>query len=156
MVAEEVPSLDTVERRECRRGDLGQSRVEVVPLVGTEVVGPPITADSITVLDKKAQVLKILTNKDYSSLVGIGAAVTVWYTTEDGANHLEDIVYPQSAAFVPINRIGENIKRVIILPGSEESRTRQAPNRCHLELPCDQCRMVRGSFRSGGGVGQAA
>jgi hypothetical protein len=45
--------------------------------------------------------------------------VTVWYTTEGGVNHLEDIVYPPGGSFVPANLIGENIKRLIILPQPE-------------------------------------
>ena len=53
-----------------------------------------VTPNSITVFDKKNQEIEILTDKDYTSLVGIAAPVTVWYTTEGGVNHLEDIVYP--------------------------------------------------------------
>jgi hypothetical protein len=75
-----------------------------------------VTPDSITVFDKKSHVIEISTDKDYTSLVGIAVPITVWYTTKDGVNHLEDIVYPQSGTFVPGNQLQENIKRVAILP----------------------------------------
>jgi hypothetical protein len=89
---------------------------------GTKVEGfaTVIAPDSITIFDKKSQELKILTDKDYTSLVGIASPVTVWYTTEGGVNHLQDIVYPsRGGAFVPSNTLGENIKRIIILPEVE-------------------------------------
>ena len=89
---------------------------------GTKVEGfaTIVTPDSITVFDKKNQMVEIRTDKDYSALVGIAAPVTVWYTTEGGINHLEDIVYPkQEATFVPADSIRENIKRIIILPRTE-------------------------------------
>ena len=35
-------------------------------------------------------------------------------------NHLEDIVYPQSASFAPADQCGRRIKRIIILPRPEE------------------------------------
>ena len=54
-----------------------------------------VTPNSITVFDKKRHETKITTDKDYSSLVGIGAAVTVWYTTEGGERRLEDIEISQ-------------------------------------------------------------
>lgn len=79
-----------------------------------------VEPDSIMVFDKKNQEIKILTDKDYTSLVGIAAPVTVWYTTSGGVNHLEDIVYPPGGSFVPTNQIGENIKRIIILPRPED------------------------------------
>ena len=79
-----------------------------------------ITPESITVFDKKGQELKILTDKDYTSLVGIASPVTVWYTTEAGVNHLQDIVYPARVEpSVPGNTLGEDIKRIIILPEVE-------------------------------------
>ena len=79
-----------------------------------------VTSDSITVFDKKNQMIEIHTDKDYSALVGIAAPVTVWYTTENGVNHLEDIVYPTKAAeFVPPDLIRQNIKRIIILPRTD-------------------------------------
>ncbi len=78
-----------------------------------------VTPTSITVFAKKNQVIEILTRKDYTSLVAIAAPVTVWYTNEGGVNHLEDIVYPPGGSFVPANLIGENIKRLIILPQPE-------------------------------------
>jgi len=89
---------------------------------GTKVEGfaTIVTSDSITVFDKKNQMIEIHTDKDYSALVGIAAPVTVWYTTEGGVNHLEDIIYPTKAAeFVPPDLIRQNIKRIIILPRSE-------------------------------------
>ena len=78
-----------------------------------------VTTNSITVFDKKNQEIKILTDKDYTSLVGIAVPVTVWYTTYGGVNHLVDIVYPQGGAFVPPDLVRENIKRIIILPRPE-------------------------------------
>ena len=78
-----------------------------------------VTPDSILVFDKKNQEIQILTDKDYTSLVGIAAPVTVWYTTEGGVNHLEDIVYPKAGTFVPTDLMRENIKRIIILPRPE-------------------------------------
>ena len=79
-----------------------------------------VTPDSITVFDKKNQMIEIHTDKDYSALVGIAAPVTVWYTTDGGINRLEDIVYPkQAATFVPPDLIRDNIKRIIILPRTE-------------------------------------
>jgi hypothetical protein len=79
-----------------------------------------VTPDSITVFDKKDQELKILTDKDYTSLVGMGAEVTVWYTTKRGVYHLEDIVYPtKGGTFVSTDLIRENTKRIIILPRAE-------------------------------------
>lgn len=79
-----------------------------------------VTSDSITVFDKKNQMIEIHTDRDYSALVGIAAPVTVWYTTANGVNHLEDIIYPTKAAeFVPPDLIRQNIKRIIILPRTE-------------------------------------
>ena len=79
-----------------------------------------VTPNSITVFDKKNRETEILTDKDYTSLVGIAVPVTVWYTTENGMNRLEDIVYSRkSATFVPVDSILNNIKRIIILPRSE-------------------------------------
>ena len=88
---------------------------------GTKLEGfaTAVTPTSITVFDKKNQEIEIVTDKDYTSLVGIAAPVTVWYTTQNGVNHLEDIVYPASETFVPVNRVGEGIKRLIILPRPE-------------------------------------
>ena len=84
-----------------------------------------VEPDSISVFDKKNREIKILTDKDYTSLVGIAAPVTVWYTTKGGVNHLEDIVYPQGGSFVPTNQLGENIKRLIILPRPEDVENTQ-------------------------------
>jgi hypothetical protein len=84
-----------------------------------------ITQDSITVFDKKNQEVKVLTDKDYTSLVGMGAAVTVWYTTEAGVNRLEDIVYPPGATFVAGGLLRKNIKRIIILPRPEDVENTQ-------------------------------
>jgi len=84
-----------------------------------------ITPDSITVFDKKNQEIQILTNKDYTSLVGIAAPLTVWYTTEGGVNRLEDIVYPQGGTFVPTDLMRENIKRIIILARPEDVENSQ-------------------------------
>jgi hypothetical protein len=85
-----------------------------------------VTPDSITVFDKKNQIIEIHTNKDYTALVGIAAPVTVWYSTEGGVNHLEDIVYPnQGGTFVPRSQILESIKRIIILPRPEDVENTQ-------------------------------
>ena len=78
-----------------------------------------VTSNSITVFDKKNQEIQIQTDTDYTSLVGIAAPVTVWYKTEGGANHLEDIVYPPSGSFVPADSLRTSIKRIIILPQPE-------------------------------------
>lgn len=88
---------------------------------GTKLEGfaTVVTPDSITVFDKKSQELKILAGKDYTSLVGIGAAVTVWYTSEGGVHHLEDIVYPKGGTYVPTDLIRQGIKRIIILPDTD-------------------------------------
>jgi hypothetical protein len=76
-----------------------------------------VTPNSITVFDEKNHDIEILTRKDYTSLVAIAAPVTVWYTTEGGVNHLEDIVYPQGGgSFVSTDLAREKIKRIIILP----------------------------------------
>jgi hypothetical protein len=76
-----------------------------------------VTPNSITVFDKKNDEIEIVTDKDYTALVGIAAPVTVWYTTEGGVNRLEDIVYPnRGGTFVPASSIREGIKRVSILP----------------------------------------
>lgn len=90
---------------------------------GTKVEGyaTTITFDTITLLDKKNQIVEIHTDKDYSAVVGIAAPITVWYTSEDGVNRLEDIIYPRrSAEIVPPDLLRVNIKRTIILPRSEE------------------------------------
>ena len=85
-----------------------------------------VTPDSITVFDKKNQIIEIHTDKDYTALVGIAAPVTVWYTTESGVNHLEDIEYPkQGGTFVPKSQILEGIKRIIILPRPEDVENTQ-------------------------------
>ena len=89
---------------------------------GTKLEGyaTVVTPTSIMVFDKKSHEIEIQTDKDYTSLVGIAAPVTVWYTTEGGVNHLEDIEYPrQGGAFVPPDQVRENIKRIIILPEPE-------------------------------------
>jgi hypothetical protein len=88
---------------------------------GTKLEGFAIvvTPESITVFDKKSQELEILTSRDYTSLVGIGAAVTVWYTSEGGVHHLEDIVYPKGGTYVPADLIRQGIKRIIILPDTD-------------------------------------
>ncbi|MGO8819318.1 MAG: hypothetical protein ACLQVG_32200 [Terriglobia bacterium] len=78
-----------------------------------------VTANSITVFDKKNQEIQIQTDKDYTSLVGIAAPVTVWYKPEGGVNRLEDIVYPPSGSFVPADSLRTTIKRIIILPQPE-------------------------------------
>jgi hypothetical protein len=89
---------------------------------GTKLEGYTIGVkpDNITVVDKKGQELKILTDKDYTSIVGLGAEVTVWYTNEGGAYRLEDIEYPNEGFFLPADQIRTNIKRIIILPKSED------------------------------------
>jgi hypothetical protein len=90
---------------------------------GTKIEGyaTTVTPDTLTLLDKKNQVLEIHTDKDYSSVVGIAAPITVWYTSEGGVNRLEDIIYPRrSAEIVPPDLLRANIKRTIILPRSEE------------------------------------
>ncbi len=51
--------------------------------------------------------------------MGIAVPVTVWYTTKGGVNHLEDIVYPQSASFAPADQLRTGIKRIIILARPE-------------------------------------
>ncbi len=90
---------------------------------GTKVEGyaTVVTTDSITVFDKKNQMVEIHTARDYSALVGIAAPVTVWFTTKDGENFIEDIIYPTKAAeFVPPDLIREHIKRIIILPRTQD------------------------------------
>jgi hypothetical protein len=84
-----------------------------------------VTPESITVFDKQGQERKILTDKDYTSIVGLGAEVTVWYKNEGGVYHLEDIQWPNEGFFLPANRIRENIKRIIILPRSEDVENTQ-------------------------------
>jgi hypothetical protein len=95
------------------------SAIEKGHHVGTKLEGyaTVVTPRSIAVFDKEGQEIEIRTDKDYSGLVGIAAPVTVWYKTQGGVNHLEDIIYPtKSATFVPADRILEGIKRIIILP----------------------------------------
>lgn len=95
---------------------------------GTKVEGfaTVVTPGSITVFDKKNQEIEIQTDKDYTSLVGIAAPVTVWYTTKDGVNHLEYIVYAaKTETFVPANEIGQGIRRVIILPEPQDVQNAQ-------------------------------
>jgi len=88
---------------------------------GTKLEGytTAVQPDSITVFDKKGQELKILTDKDYTSIVGLGAEVTVWYTNQGGVYRLEDVEYPNESFFLPADQIRTNIKRIIILPKSE-------------------------------------
>jgi hypothetical protein len=99
----------------------GLVAVENPKHAGTKLEGyaTGVTPESITVFDKQGQERKILTDKDYTSIVGLGAEVTVWYTNQGGVYHLEDIQYPNQGFFLPANRIRENIKRIIILPKSE-------------------------------------
>ena len=80
-----------------------------------------VTPDTITIFDtKKNDIIEIKTRKDYTSLVGIAAPVTAWYTVQNGVNHLEDIQYPtQSGNFLPAYQIRDSIKRIIILPQVE-------------------------------------
>jgi hypothetical protein len=94
---------------------------------GTKLEGYAIgvTPESITVFDKQGQERKILTDKDYTSIVGLGAEVTVWYKNEGGVYRLEDIQYPSEGFFLPAGRIRENIKRIIILPRSEDVENTQ-------------------------------
>ena len=90
---------------------------------GTKLEGyaTVITPTSIMVFDKKSHDIEIQTDKDYTSLVGIASPVTVWYTTDGGVNHLEDIEYShQGGAFVPTDTVRESIKRIIILPQPED------------------------------------
>jgi hypothetical protein len=89
---------------------------------GTKLVGfaTQVTPNSITVFDKaKQEEVQILTEKDYSSLIGIAAPVTVWYKTEGGVRRLEDIVYPTGGGFVPTSLPWGHIKQIIILPHAE-------------------------------------
>jgi hypothetical protein len=89
---------------------------------GTKLEGfaTVVTPDSIMVFDKKNHEIQIFTDKDYSALVGIAAPVTVWYTTKDGVNHLEDIIYPvRAGTFLPTEEIRNSIRRLIILPEVE-------------------------------------
>jgi len=79
-----------------------------------------VTPNSITVFDEKNHDIEILTSRDYTSLIAIAAPVTVWYTTEGGVNHLEDIVYPQGGSFVPRDLGWGNIKRIIVLPRPQD------------------------------------
>ncbi|MGA3168586.1 MAG: hypothetical protein ABSF14_20995 [Terriglobia bacterium] len=94
---------------------------------GTKLEGyaTGVTPESITVFDKQGQERKILTDKDYTSIVGLGAEVTVWYKNEGGVYRLEDIQYPNEGFFLPADRIRENIKRIIILPRSEDVENTQ-------------------------------
>ena len=83
-------------RNLCQSVDRTPSPRQKPQHTGTKVEGfaTVVTPDSITVFDKKNQMIEIHTDKDYTALVGIAAPVTVWYTTESGVNHLEDIMYP--------------------------------------------------------------
>lgn len=81
--------------------------------------------DSITVLGKKGDEVKILTDKDYTSAIGMGAVVTVWYENKSGVNRLEDIRYAQEGFFLPSDDIRTQIKRLIILPEAEEVENSQ-------------------------------
>lgn len=90
---------------------------------GTRLQGYAIevTPHGITVFDKKDLTVELQTDKDYTALVGIGAAVTVWYTTNGGVNHLENIVYPASGGtFVSTDLIRRDTHRIIILPKAED------------------------------------
>jgi hypothetical protein len=89
---------------------------------GTKLEGyaTALQPDSIRVFDKKGQELKILTDKDYSSIVGLGAEVTIWYTNQGGVYRLEDIEYPNEGFFLPADQIRANIRRIIILPESDD------------------------------------
>jgi hypothetical protein len=89
---------------------------------GTKLDGyvTAVQPDSIRVFDKKGQEFKILTDKDYTSIVGLGAEVTVWYTNQGGVYHLADIEYPNEGFFLPAERIRANIRRIIILPESDD------------------------------------
>lgn len=79
-----------------------------------------VTSDSLTVFDKKGEQFKILTSKDYTSIVGLGAEITLWYTNEGGVYHLEDVQVPNESFFVPTNQVRAGIKRIIILPKPED------------------------------------
>ena len=78
-----------------------------------------VEPDRITVLDDHNQVFQILTSKDYTSQVPAATPVRVWYTTEGGANHLEDLVIIKSVSIIPTSPLTASIKRIIILPQVE-------------------------------------
>ena len=105
-------------------GSVGPSSAEQKQHTGVRVDGFAIsvTPGAMTVFDKKrSEEIEMATAKDYTSLIGIASPVTVWYTTKDGVNHLEDIVYGSAAAaFVPSDEIGEGIKRIIVLAQPED------------------------------------
>ena len=74
---------------------------------------------SITVLDQRDQVVQISTDKDLTSHVAIATPVRVWYTTQGGVNHLQDIVNIKAVTIIPTSPIVASIKRIIILPQPE-------------------------------------
>lgn len=79
-----------------------------------------VTPNSITVFDRKKREFKIMTDKDYTALVGAGAAVTVWYIDINGVYHLEDITYPEAGGtFVSTDLIRQSTRRIIVLPEPE-------------------------------------
>lgn len=88
---------------------------------GTKLEGytTAVQPDRITVFDKKGQEFEFLTDKDYTSIVGLGAEVTVWYTNQGGVYRLEDVICPNESFFLTADQIRTNIKRIIILPRSE-------------------------------------
>jgi hypothetical protein len=78
-----------------------------------------IEPDSITVLDQRNQVVQIRTGKDLTSQIPVAAPVRVWYTSEGGVNHLEDITIIKEVKSIPTSPIVGSIKRIIILPQVE-------------------------------------
>lgn len=78
-----------------------------------------IEADSITVLDQRNQVVLIRTGKDLTGQIPVAAPVRIWYTTEGGVNHLQDIIIINEVKSIPTSPIVGSIKRIIILPQAE-------------------------------------
>jgi hypothetical protein len=89
---------------------------------GTKLEGyaVAVTPDSLTVFDKKGEQFKCQTGHDYSSQIGLGAEITLWYTKEGETCHVEDVKLPRESFFVPVNTVCDGIRRIIIIPKAQD------------------------------------
>lgn len=73
----------------------------------------------LTVRSKRGSEIRVETPESFVEKVAVGAAVVLWYRPQGDRNELHWFEPPLETAFVPMDQLLGEIKKVILLPNSE-------------------------------------
>jgi hypothetical protein len=103
-----------------------EKRLDGLKMVGQTTAVEPAR---VTIRGAEGHELTVLCQEDFTSKVGLGSKVTVWYTSQHGVNTLVWMEYPLENFFVPADLIRSQIKKIIPLPNATVPDSEEIVNR---------------------------